>query len=575
MNDRFGGSLSQDVAHTPSTSEPKRRPSLARWIPAALLVAAGAAIGGFALVRIVRAVRGPVVVELRDGSSPATGAGSELKAPGLELIEEQAIAQVIEWLAAPERGGRDTPSLGLTESQAFVREAFEANGLVSPSGADGFMHGFSAETVAFGSVELSAPDPASCALSVEGARDFVLGADYVPLANDTYGGAVEGPLLFAGYGVDNETEGYDDFVGIDVTGAVAVILGGEPTFGDAFQGDELTAEASIWNKVDALERQGAAGVLIVRAAGAAGPLEYRSGRARWVPPSFDKVRSGLPTLEISRDAAALLLGVEPARLEEAITAAKGPLSAAMRVRQGLRVAEAGARCRVEASVVRGPQVLRNVVGVIPGLDPNAGTIIVGAHLDHVGEGPRGRVGYGADDNASGVAALLGLVDVFAANPTEATLLFACFCGEEDGLLGSRALAQDLEQLGVPAPFVAMVNLDMIGRGDASEVIVFRDAPRTAGREMLDAALAQIVPSEAHGLARVRRVDHSSFFQRSDQASFFEVGIPSVFLFEQWPHVPDGIYHTWNDTLENVDTLKVTRTAKFAALLVARLAARVE
>lgn len=114
--------------------------------------------------------------------------------------------------------------------------------------------------------------------------------------------------------------------------------------------------------------------------------------------------------------------------------------------------------------------VRNVIGMIPGSDPELAkeAIVISAHLDHVGI--KGNVGdvicNGADDNASGVTAVLSLADAFAAMPEgpKRTVIFMTFWGEEKGLLGSKYYVNNpvwpLEKT------VANVNIEMIGRPEA-------------------------------------------------------------------------------------------------------------
>ena len=119
----------------------------------------------------------------------------------------------------------------------------------------------------------------------------------------------------------------------------------------------------------------------------------------------------------------------------------------------------------------GPKITgRNVVAVLPG--QGEGTIYIGAHYDHWGWGGEGSlyrgadsaIHNGADDNASGVAAVLELARRFHDSPLQNTVVFIAFSGEEMGLWGSNAFAK--EHLGAfPAPRF-MVNMDMVGRLNA-------------------------------------------------------------------------------------------------------------
>ena len=522
-------------------------------------VLVGTVVGGLSLARILDHLRGAEVVELRDlQADPFDRSAGPVAIEGIDAIDAAQIAADVAWLAAPERGGRDTPSVGLRAAQDFVAERFESAGLESVTELP-FRHEYEADSVWFGRVPMTRPSAEGCRLRVPGVAGSVLGRDFVPLSAEVYQGIAEGELVFCGFGIENEQAEWDDFAEVQVEDRIAIVLTGEPDVGEALAGDELSAEASVWNKIDELTKRGAAGVLIVqgrqgRDGAGQVPLGYRVSRATWSPPSFDKVRGGIPALEISRDLAARVLGVEMGELE----------------RTEPRELDGGDNARIEAAIERASVTLRNVVGLQRGTEPDAGYVVIGAHLDHIGVGPRGRVAPGADDNASGVAGLLALVGMFSASPPRVSVLYACFSGEEDGLLGSRALAQDLrllEGIGEFGPVRLMVNMDMIGRGPRDGVAVLRDAPMADGRRELDALLERAAVSDLHGLTSVRRVDEPGFFERSDQMAFYEVGIPAVFVFEDWPHRPGGMYHSWRDTPDQVSVEKVERTAAFVGVMV--------
>src|SRR5690242_4543528 len=123
---------------------------------------------------------------------------------------------------------------------------------------------------------------------------------------------------------------------------------------------------------------------------------------------------------------------------------------------------------------------KNVIGILPGRDPvlRNQTVILGAHYDHLGLGgfgsldpdSTGRVHNGADDNASGVAAVIQVAARLAASPPARTVVFIAFSGEELGLLGS---AYYVKQPIYPLTgTLAMINLDMVGRLRNGHLIVY-------------------------------------------------------------------------------------------------------
>ncbi|MFT5732559.1 MAG: hypothetical protein ACJA2W_002018 [Planctomycetota bacterium] len=580
----------------------------AAWVsllPLALLVLAGTALGGLTLIRILGHLGEDRAADL---VIPASRGAERIDA--LAAIETPYLGRWIEILSSVEFGGRDTPSRGLDLAQERVAKEFQAIGLApayavsGPGGSAGaplnqllsqplsrplgeralrpYLRTFRADAAFFGRVPYEAPDPGACALVLEEDGEFIpleFGVDYVPLVRSSdedpvFAGVANSDLVFAGFGIDSTSAGYDDFAAVDVKGKVALILDGEPggaAFAGRFLDEEVSAEACIWNKLDALAREGAVGALVVdmSTASSAGPsagssaggqpLEYRWTRAYWNPPTMDQVRGGLPTLRLSVQAAEALLGESPVVKQDAILAAGAPL--------GLGPV-AGRRVQMSSGTQTAAVELRNVVGMIPG-DPDRPFIVIGAHLDHIGVGPRGRVGAGADDNASGVAAMLGIARALVSTDGRQRLagmgvVFCAFTGEEDGRTGSEALAQDL-----PLPkerCAGMINLDMIGRGAEASAAVLGLVECPEMRRPLERALA----AGDHGLERLQEVTSASFFQRSDHYSFYKVGIPSLFLFEDWPHQP-GIYHTWRDRPEGVSVSKVASVSRLAALVAFELA----
>ena len=189
---------------------------------------------------------------------------------------------------------------------------------------------------------------------------------------------------------------------------------------------------------------------------------------------------------------------------------------------------------------------RNVVGLVPGTDTALRNryIIVGAHFDHLGLGDKAgslrpgtpAVHPGADDNASGVAALLELAEHFAAHPTERTLVFIAFSGEEIGLCGSTYF---VEHAPVPLDSIdLMINMDMLG--GLSDTVFTVSGAGTA-REAAG-VLAEV--GEGSGL-RIETI--AGGHGPSDHAAFYAREIP-VFFFAT---PPTQRYHTPDDRAETL------------------------
>ena len=175
-------------------------------------------------------------------------------------------------------------------------------------------------------------------------------------------------------------------------------------------------------------------------------------------------------------------------------------------------------------------------------------IVVTAHFDHLGVGRpvNGDSIYnGADDNASGTAALLAMARQFMRSKPAHSILFALFDGEEAGDVGSRALVAN-----PPVPLDQMlidVNLDMVGRNISNELYAAGPAKYPQLRPLVDAAVAcsppPVILREGHDSGG-RGYDWTS---QSDQAAFHAKGIPFVYFGEE-DH-PD--YHRPSDTVDHL------------------------
>jgi len=199
----------------------------------------------------------------------------------------------------------------------------------------------------------------------------------------------------------------------------------------------------------------------------------------------------------------------------------------------------------------------NVVGYVPGDDPKVGTeiILVGAHHDHLGKGF-----LGANDNASGVAALLAVAQAVRRHGTpRRTIAFVTFGAEETGLVGSAYFVAH-PPAAVPLDrVVEIVNLDMVGsHASAGAVYAFGTFPKLPARTIL-AELGPKFPKLNVGLG-----GHSV---RGDHLGFCRQRIPYVFFW-----TPDRrCYHEKCDTADRLDYPRMADIAALAGGLVQRLA----
>ena len=211
---------------------------------------------------------------------------------------------------------------------------------------------------------------------------------------------------------------------------------------------------------------------------------------------------------------------------------------------------------------------QNVVAFLEGSDKalRSQVIVIGAHIDHLGRSAnsaldpeaRDAIRNGADDNASGTAAVLELARLLRANPTRRSILFANFSGEEMGLLGSQYF---VEHSPVPIDSViAMLNFDMIGRLRGDSLIVYGVATARELPALLDSANAGV------GLS-VRGIGDG--FGASDHSSFFARGLPVLHFFT---NIHED-YHRASDDASKINFGGTAKVVTLAERLVRQLDAR--
>ena len=397
-------------------------------------------------------------------------------------------------------------------------------------------------------------------LTVSGASaplaDLATGSDFYPLpaSGDQ---PVTGPAVFAGHGITAPELKHDDYARIDARGAVVLVLEDVP---DAMRrmtvpGQDVNEMATVRRKTLDARNHGAVGLIVVT----------RSMYVRGVWPDNPSVRSASYRLLAPMRAA-------PFPLAAISEAAAGPIRHALEQRQRLTVT-------LNPGVIARPVVMSNVLGLIEGRQAGNEMVVVGAHLDHDGIDEAGRIYNGADDNASGTAAVLAMAAAFAkaaaqgARPARA-VVFALWNGEEKGSLGAEHFA------GAPVParrIIANINLDMIGRREEipdPNDPRFRGFPRTAASESGNVVhllgytyspdLARIVDEANDSIRLTIKEDYDresqGLLRRSDNWPFLERGVPAVFLTTGLH--PD--YHTPDDDTDRIDFIKLERITELAS-----------
>ena len=222
----------------------------------------------------------------------------------------------------------------------------------------------------------------------------------------------------------------------------------------------------------------------------------------------------------------------------------------------------------------------NVVALLPGSDPQlrGEYVVVGAHFDHLGRSVIGAldpdrknvIRRGADDNASGTAAVLELARLFAVSPPRRSLLFVTFSGEEMGLLGSEYFVSNS-----PLPLdgaVAMVNFDMVGRLREDKLIVYGVATATELAALLDSANASassVLSSQPLWRKQLQITALGDGFGPSDHSSFFARNIPVLHFFTDLHED----YHSAGDVVDKINATGEAHVVDVAERVIRSIADR--
>lgn len=383
-----------------------------------------------------------------------------------------------------------------------------------------------------------------------------------------------GSVVFAGYGIRETAPLRDDYRDLEVKDRVVVVLGGTPP-GPDWDTDSLRAKYASDGRSRHEAKAALAASLGARAViaieGEAFPTMLASGRSApaaryFVPYETGTVHDGtIPVIRVSTAVGSMLLA-------SAGTSSGAPAHAKPQALAGVSVM---ARTTGTERLV----IARNVVAAIPGSDAalRREAVVIGAHMDHLGR--TGDTMYpGADDNASGTAALLEIAAAMASAPQRPrrTVVFAFWTGEEEGHLGSEYYAQHplwpMEQTTV------YLNLDMIGHPWTAEEI--RSLVTDSGIENGAAFLATVktddfielgVPPTARDLDPVLKqvaraaglalhLDRTDGLHGgSDYRAFARKGRPFVRFFGNY--FPG--YHEPTDTPDQVDPAQVLKMARVA------------
>jgi len=494
-----------------------------------------------------RALRRTAALALSWLALTSTGPSStrlpEAAARAVDRVTPDSLRAYVTTLASDDFGGRGVGEPGNRAAEEYICKMLQDSG-VAPAGTD---------ASCYQPVAVYTPSPGTATAFTASFEDgspavaLTLGDDLYPLP-DSGNATVTGPLVFVAHGISVPDRHHDDYAGVNARDAIVLLLDGAP--------GDLHEYGTLQKKIAQAAAHGARGVLLVSDHVSDHRLAWPDKSAS--PPVYrllSEWQSALPVVALSDRAAR-------------------PMRKAMA--DGVRVT-----ATVSPALPAEPVTMRNVLGIVEGRDGSrrGEMVVVGAHMDHDGTDAQGRIFNGADDNASGTAAVLAAAAAFARAAADGerparAVLFALWNGEEKGSLGAEAFVAS------PQParrVIANLNLDMVGR---HEEIPDPGNWRFAGLPKVQASasvntlhvlgysLAPDLAAElrdangAVGLTLLEDYDVGAqdLLKRSDNWPFVEHGIPALFLTTGLH--PD--YHTPEDDTARIDFGKLARVAQLAA-----------
>ena len=355
-------------------------------------------------------------------------------------------------------------------------------------------------------------------------RTYGVGTDWVP-AGYSASANINREIVYGGHLLDNPEDPGDEFASLDISGKIVVVEWGDP---DAPHGISVRGDPHY--KATVAAGHDASGIIVLAPEG-----------------------MGRPSLEDeTRATLSIPVGIVNGAIAET-------------VREALI---GGGHAQFHTDVQATTADARNVVALLPGSNPERmrETVVIGAHYDHLGHGGEGslapestEVHNGADDNASGTAAVIEAARSLAAGPPlERSVLFIAFTGEEKGLWGSahfvREPTVEIERA------VAMLNLDMVGRVVDDQLTILGFGTAAEWDEIVDMAAGEM--SDPLSIAK-----SPDGFGPSDHSSFYGEGIPVLHflsnLHEDYHRPSDDFDKINYEGLERVIELTVDILIKLA------------
>jgi len=422
--------------------------------------------------------------------------------------------QHVKVLASDSLRGRYSGFDGSDKANRYIAEHFDELELEPPWGRDGYMHRFN-----YGAGEYVMPS-SLIAHFPDGSTDTANFWKDLNVFKYSGFGKAKASVVFVGYGISSPENGWDDYAGVDVKGAIVLAWRGTPHLeGKDFGVWGMSGRKSSF----ALEK------------GAVGFVYCETDPPKYATISEEFYREKLPAMWVSKSFAdSLLKGTAKTKdqWKQLVDSTKSPVSRMLDVQIEMQV----------SGKYYPKRKTQNIAGLLLGSDPilRNEVVLIGAHMDHHGVDPAGNLYPGADDNASGTATMMELARVFSQKQErpKRSIMFMGFAAEEEGLNGSKSFVKEM-RLPKGMNIVAMLNMDMVGQGNCSlgvgGISEFPVLAETMFKDWPDSALKQL--------------DFWGLYDGSDHASFRDAGISSYVIGARGDH-PN--YHTPGDSAGNIN-----------------------
>ncbi|HDL19264.1 MAG TPA: DUF4910 domain-containing protein [Bacteroidetes bacterium] len=433
----------------------------------------------------------------------------------LHQISSNEIFEYVKELASEKFAGRLTGTPGFDAAAHWVAGHFKDWG-ISPLGDNNtFFQNFPIPyTLVFRGCEVSLQIPYK-----EGVikKQYHFDDEFIP-GSTSGSGEVTAEVIYAGYGITAPELGYDDYKGIDVKGKIVLIEREVPVSpaDDAARFKKWRPYSFHQYKLKNAVKHGAGGML------------YNYGPIGNPNNAYDE---NFIYSHVGKVVVADIFTGTSKNHKDVVTKIKEKLKP--------NSFATGKIVTIKNVTEYHPEGMgANVLGMIEGRDPKLKdeVIMVGAHLDHLGVSPE--LMPGANDNASGVATLMGIAKALSAAsiPLKRSVLFICFGAEEQAVIGSKYY---LRHAKVPVrKTVCFFNLDGVGNGDKISAAAGKNFPelwRYAEQANEKYVHRILRPSYFANLAR----------PRLDAARFLRAGIPSISFSA---YGTQSFYHNTKDTI---------------------------